>query len=268
MKRKHSVAKLASPPKHYVLNAETGHFKISGGTAVMFTYDEARENFNFNGRHVKLPPRDKVFFPANAAATIRDLVKGFERCLYPPADDDPDECYRLAWNVLPGKCDEIAPHLERAGIDSQPLLEIGRLLGSFPQKLSELDSQWPRVSGLLKRGAILLEGNGMGNADSAGVKPEIFTPLAFTDPTNLKTYTFVRPLLWQLWKVLYTARRRSTYEELPDQVPHWKESSITDDAFSQAVKDLRRFWRSNGREDLAKRITVCRKTVGFNRNGE
>ena len=29
MKRKHSVAKLASPPKHYVLNAETGRFFLN-----------------------------------------------------------------------------------------------------------------------------------------------------------------------------------------------------------------------------------------------
>jgi hypothetical protein len=137
MKPKQSVAKLVSPPEHHVSKAEPGQF--------------------FLNRRAKHYVFDATPF-ADAATEIRELIKNFELCLYPPADADPGECYRLAWEVLPGKCDEIAPHLEAVGIDSQPLLEIGRLLGSFPQKLSELDSQWPKVSGLLKRGAILLDG--------------------------------------------------------------------------------------------------------------
>jgi hypothetical protein len=90
--------------------------------------------------------------------------------------------------------------------------------------------------------------------------------LAFTDLTSRKTYTFKRPLLWELWKALWPGKRRWTYGELHGQVPHWKDAPVTDDAFSQAVKDLRAFWREQGRSDLANRINVNRRTVGFTRD--
>jgi hypothetical protein len=100
------------------------------------------------------------------------------------------------------------------------------------------------------------------------VIPETFTPLAFTDPSNNKTYRFTRPLLHQLWKAIWPGTRRWTYTEITSRVEKWKGRVLSDETVKGATKELRGFWRSKDRPDLAERITLLDGTIGLTPGGK
>jgi hypothetical protein len=91
-----------------------------------------------------------------------------------------------------------------------------------------------------------------------------FTPRAFTDPDTKTTYRFTRPLLWQLWRVIWTGRGRlHPFDQLAERVDRWKNSSISDGAYLQGAKDLRAFWKSKKRPDIAGKITAPNGYIGY-----
>jgi hypothetical protein len=87
-------------------------------------------------------------------------------------------------------------------------------------------------------------------------------PMAWRDGD--KTYQFSQPVLWGLWKVISARPRRFTRDELRDRVLRWRDSLIGDDTIDRTVKELRAFWRGNGRADIADNITTLGGAVGFN----
>jgi hypothetical protein len=95
-----------------------------------------------------------------------------------------------------------------------------------------------------------------------------FPPLTFVDSGGGE-YRFSSPLLWELWRAIYSSRYPITFDDMADgRIPSWHETLSGDDAKERAIKDLRKHWRSQTptRDDLAKRIKINSRTVFFDKS--
>lgn len=81
----------------------------------------------------------------------------------------------------------------------------------------------------------------------------IFPPMQFHEPKSTKTYSFTSPRLWQVWKTLWNARQRLSLDEL-QELPCWAGKAIEPASVQRAISDLRKYWKQQQRQDLAKRI--------------
>jgi hypothetical protein len=92
---------------------------------------------------------------------------------------------------------------------------------------------------------------------------EVFPPLAFIDPGTGKRYPFGRSRVqWELFRVLWRARRPYTYGELVADVESW-DGRDDENVVRGAVFRLRKFWEDQGRRDIAKAIVTGGNTVEF-----
>lgn len=111
----------------------------------------------------------------------------------------------------------------------------------------------------------LFEMSATTSADSAGSfsSNNEHMPLQWNDPMSGQSYVFTRAALCDLWQAIKKHNRRLTYQELPEVVEHWKDQSPEPSTIDKLIADLKRFWKQQGRPDIANKIKQKKGTIGF-----
>jgi hypothetical protein len=73
-------------------------------------------------------------------------------------------------------------------------------------------------------------------------------------------------MLWEIWRAIYTSKYAVDFISLAEKVSRWQGDEPEAATQSQAIKDLRKFWRGQGREDFAEAILIKSESVEFSRS--
>jgi hypothetical protein len=181
-----------------------------------------------------------------------EIVEGPQRGLLKFREIDPD---KMTYDA------RTQAHLFRTARAALSDLRAGNVTQDAANKLRAIAARmngqgsWPRSP--------LKGADGMAS-EPRREEAKAFPPLAFVDQKTGESYTFGgRRLLWELWKALFSARRRLNFSELPNSVESWNDSVLEDGTVRGAAKELRALWKKHNRPDFAKRITCKASTIGL-----